>query len=135
MRISCFGPRLAVLRRHENVAAGIHLAVLLRGTDAAARQSRNRMEKDRIMAGQNHIGQNHQWQNPAAPPFMVLPAMILSLLRMILSGHDSVGLLRWHKKSPQLANKWVYCSAGISGQGPYPTRPESVIFGIVFDRR
>jgi hypothetical protein len=71
-----------------------------------ARQSRNRMEKDRIMAGQNH-----QWQNHAAPPFMVLPAMILSLLRMILSGHDSVGLLRWHKKSSPLANKLVYCSA------------------------
>jgi hypothetical protein len=47
---------------------------------ATARQSRNQMEKDRIMAGQNHIRRYH-----AASPFMVLPARILSLLRMILS--------------------------------------------------
>ena len=46
------------------------------------------------MAGQNHIRQNH-----VAPPFMVLPERILSLLRMILSGHDSVGLLRLHAAS------------------------------------
>jgi hypothetical protein len=53
------------------------------------------------MAGQNH----------KAPLFMVLPAMVLSLLRMILCGHDSVGLLRWHKKSSQLASMFDYCSA------------------------
>jgi len=70
------------------------------------------------MAGQNHIWQNHQWQNHAAPPFIALPAMILSLLRMILSGHDSVGLLRWHKKSSQLANNFDYCITDSSGQTP-----------------
>ena len=69
------------------------------------------MEEDRIMAGQNHIRQNHQWQNHAAPPLMVLPARILSLLRMILSGHDSVGLLRLCTKPSQLAHKLVYGSA------------------------
>jgi hypothetical protein len=55
------------------------------------------MEKDRIMAGHNHIRQNH-----AAPPLMFLPARILSLLRMILSGHDSVSLRRLRTKALRL---------------------------------
>jgi hypothetical protein len=67
----------------------------------AERPSRNQMEKDRIMAGQNH----------AAPPLMVLPARILFLLRMILCGHDSVGLLGLPTKPSQLAHKLAYCSA------------------------
>ena len=71
-----------------------------RGAKDAARPSRNHQEKDRIMAGQNH----------KAPLFMVLRTMVLSLLRMILSGHDSVGLLRWPRKSSQLANNLDYCS-------------------------
>jgi hypothetical protein len=49
------------------------------------------------MAGQNHI-----WQNHADPPFTVLSAMILSC-------HDSVGLLHVHKKSSQLANNLGFC--------------------------
>ena len=68
---------------------------------STARPSRNQMEKDRIMAGQNH----------AAPPLMVLPARILFLLRMILCGHDSVGLLGLPTKPSQLAHKLAYCSA------------------------
>jgi S-adenosylmethionine:diacylglycerol 3-amino-3-carboxypropyl transferase len=48
-----------------------------------ARQSRNRMEKDRIMAGQNHAErrQNHYWPGHKWRG------------RMILCCHDSVGLL------------------------------------------
>jgi hypothetical protein len=46
------------------------------------------------MAGQNH----------AAPVLTVLPEMILALNRMILSGHDSVCLLLFHKQPSQLAN-------------------------------
>src|ERR1035441_6103746 len=56
-----------------------------------------RQQTDRIMAGQNH----HIWQNLAAPPFMVLPAIIPSLLRMILSCHDSVFL--------DLVAAWLLC--------------------------
>jgi hypothetical protein len=64
-----------------------------RGAKDTARQSRNQMEKDRIMAGQNHT----------ALPFKVLPAMIPSLLHMILSCYDSVCLVRLHNQSSQPA--------------------------------
>jgi len=57
------------------------------------------------MAGQNH----------AAPPLMVLPARILFLLRMILSGHDSVGLLGLPTKPSQLAHKLAYCRGSQRG--------------------
>jgi hypothetical protein len=39
---------------------------------------------------QNHGRTESYWTDHAAPPLVVLPAIILSLFRMILSGHDSV---------------------------------------------
>jgi hypothetical protein len=64
------------------------------------------------MSGQNHIRQNH-----AAPPLMVLPASILSLLRMILSGHDSVGLRRLRTKALRLGAlaplRWFNCICSV----------------------
>jgi len=58
---------------------------------------------------QNHGRTESYLTDHAAPPFVVPPAMILSLFRMILSCHDSVGLLR-DKKSSQPANNFDYCS-------------------------
>jgi hypothetical protein len=63
---------------------------------------------------QNHGRTESYLTDHAAPPFVVPPAMILSLFRMILSCHDSVGLLR-DKKSSQPANKFDYCSPGVTG--------------------
>jgi hypothetical protein len=67
----------------------------------AARQSRNQMDKDRIMAGQNHVEQrrNRRWHD------------LKRQSRMILSCHDSVCLLRLHKESSQLASDFDYCIA------------------------
>jgi hypothetical protein len=64
------------------------------------------MEKDRIIAGQNHVEQrrNHCWQD------------LKRQGRMILSCHDSVGLLRLHKKSSQLANNFDYCRAEVAAR-------------------
>jgi hypothetical protein len=55
-------------------------------------------------------GQNYIWQNHAAPSFLVLPAMILSLLRMILSCHDSVFF-------PMVAASPRYVNRGVLGLG------------------
>jgi hypothetical protein len=77
------------------------------------------MEKDKIMAGQNH----------AAPPLMVLPARILFLLRMILCGHDSVGLLGLPTKPSQLAHKLAYCSADVRKEGSFSLR-SSAFLGV-----
>jgi len=72
-----------------------------KGAKDAARQSRNRMEEDRILAGQNHAKQRRN----------------LCLQKhkrrgcMILSRHDSVSHLRLREASSQLANNLDYCSA------------------------
>jgi hypothetical protein len=72
-----------------------------RDAKSAARQSRNQMDKDRIMAGQNHVEQrrNRRWQD------------LKRQARMILSCHDFVCRLRLHKEPSQLANDFDYCIA------------------------
>jgi hypothetical protein len=53
-----------------------------------------------------------------ASPVRVPPAMILSSLRMILSCHDSVGLLRSHKESLRKGVIWMESSNGNRAGGP-----------------
>ena len=91
---------LKVLPRESRNRNQISLnAETQRARRSTARQSRNRMDKDRIMAGQNHVEQrrNLRWQD------------LKRQRRMILSCHDSVCLPRLHKEPSQLANDFDYC--------------------------
>src|ERR1039457_1422544 len=93
---------LKVLPRESRNRNQISLnAETQRARRSTARQSRNRMDKDRIMAGQNHVEQRRdlRWQD------------LKRQGRMILSCHDSVCLPRLHKEPSQLANDFDYCIA------------------------
>ena len=91
---------LKVLPRESRNRNQISLnAETQRARRSTARQSRNRMDKDRIMAGQNHVEQRRdlRWQD------------LTRQGRMILSCHDSVCPPRLHKEPSQLANDFDYC--------------------------
>ena len=93
---------LKVLPRESRNRNQISLnAETQRARRSTARQSRNRMDKDRIMAGQNQVEQRRdlRWQD------------LKRQGRMILSCHDSVCLPRLHKEPSQLANDFDYCIA------------------------